>query len=52
MTPEEKIAERLYNLLREGRMGKKTFIRNALNLEESSPLGGAYLRWLLLRNRK
>jgi hypothetical protein len=52
LSPEEKVAERLYTLLREGRMGKNTFIKNAQNLEEFSPLGGAYLRWLLLRRFK
>ena len=50
LSPEEEVAERLYTLLREGRMGKKTFIKNARNLEEFSPIGGAYLRWLLLRS--
>jgi hypothetical protein len=33
-------------------MGKKTFIKNARNLEKFSPIGGAYLRWLWLRSFK
>ena len=43
----EREAERIYELLREGRMGRKTFAFNARSLELHHPLGGLYLRFLL-----
>ena len=46
-SPGEREAERIYELLREGRMGKKTFVFNAKSLELHHPLGALYLRFLL-----
>ena len=40
-------AERLYELLREGRMSKRDFTLSAKGLEKQSRIGGLYLRWLL-----
>jgi hypothetical protein len=50
ISPGEREAERIYELLREGRMGRHTFIFNVRSLELHSPIGGIYLRWLLLRS--
>ena len=42
-------AERLYELLREGRMGELTFAVHAASLEKRSMIGGRYLFWLFAR---
>ena len=49
----ELMAERLYNLLREGKMGKVSFIQNFVSLSRrEDKLGIMYLTWLLSRNKK
>jgi hypothetical protein len=45
----EKEAERIYNLVAEGRLSKVSFMKCGISLEKRSPLGAAYLKWLLLR---
>ena len=53
LSMSELMAERLYNLLREGRMGRRTFIHNFKCLARREDLNGVmYLTWLLSRNQK
>ena len=53
LSMSELMAERLYNLLREGRMGKVSFIQNFVSLSRrEDTLGVMYLTWLLSRNKK
>ena len=53
LSMSELMAERLYNLLREGRMGKISFIQNFVSLSKREDLNGIfYLTWLLSRNKK
>ena len=40
------MAERVYELYRQKRMGKRTLFRNYQNLKEEWPLGALYLRFL------
>ena len=49
LSPGEMQAERLYELLRQGRMTRHSFASNARRLELHHPTGGLYLRWLLFR---
>ena len=51
LSVSELMAERLYNLLREGKMGKHTFIQNFVNLSKrDDDLGSFYLTFLLARS--
>ena len=53
MLPSEEIAERIYNLFREGRMGKITFIQNFESLfYRDDNIGAYYLIWLLFQGRR
>ena len=53
LSMSELMAERLYNLLREGRMGKISFIQNFVSLSRrEDKFGIMYLTWLLSRNKK
>ena len=53
LTMTELMAERLYNLFREGKMGKTSFIQNFVSLSKREDLSGVfYLTWLLSRNQK
>ena len=53
LTMTELMAERLYNLLREGKMGKVSFIQNFVSLSRrEDTLGVMYLTWLSSRNKK
>ena len=53
LTMTELMAERLYNLFREGKMGKTSFIQNFVSLSRrEDTLGVMYLTWLLSRNKK
>ena len=40
------MAERVYELYRQKTMGKRTLLLNYQALEQKSPLGAAYLRFL------
>ena len=48
LSPGEMQAERLYALLRTGRMGRQSFVFNARSLELHHPLGALYLRFLII----
>ena len=51
LSRSEIIAENMYNLLRNGRMGRKTFIHNFKNLaRREDNIGAFYLTWLLARS--
>ena len=48
LTTTELIAEKLYNLFREGKMGEISFIQNYINLAyRNDTTGIMYLTWLL-----
>ena len=48
---QEKLAERMYELFRTGKMGHKSFIYNfRLLAEEEENISVYYLFWLLLQN--
>ena len=49
LSPGERQAETIYNLCREGRMGKRTLRDNYQVLQQDSPLGALYLIWLFSR---
>ena len=50
LTESEKTAERIYNLLRNGKMGKHTFKTNFQRLAEKKDWGIQYLMYLLIRS--
>ena len=51
LSRSEIIAERIYNLLRSGRMGRYTFIHNFKTLaRREDNIGAFYLTWLLARS--
>ena len=51
LSKSEIIAESIYNLLRSGRMGRKTFIHNFKNLaKKEDNIGAFYLTWLLAKS--
>ena len=51
LSMSEIMAERLYNLFRESRMGKISFIQNFVSLSRrEDTLGVMYFTWLLARN--
>jgi len=51
LSESEIIAEHIYNLLRSGRMGRKTFIHNFKNLaKRKDNIGVFYLAWLLAKS--
>ena len=53
LTTTELIAEKLYNLFREGKMGEISFIQNYINLAYRNDTSGVmYLTWLLSKSKK
>ena len=53
LTTTELIAEKLYNLFREGKMGEISFIQNYINLAYRDDISGImYLTWLLSKSKK
>ena len=53
LTMTEVMAEKLYNLFREGKMGEKSFIQNYINLAYHDDISGImYLTWLLSKSKK
>ena len=53
LTTTELIAEKLYNLFREGKMGEISFIQNYINLAYREDITGImYLTWLLSKSKK
>ena len=53
LTMTELIAEKLYNLFRDGRMGEISFIQNYINLAyRDDTTGIMYLTWLLSKSKK
>ena len=52
LSEQEELAERMYQLLRIGKMGRKKFIYNFRNLaKEKGNISMYYLYWVLLQNR-
>ena len=53
LTMTELMAEKLYNLFREGKMGEISFIQNYINLAYREDITGImYLTWLLSKSKK
>ena len=53
LTMTELMAERLYNLFRESKMGETSFIQNYINLAyRDDTTGIMYLTWLLSKSKK
>ena len=53
LTMTEVMAEKLYNLFREGKMGEISFIQNYINLAYREDISGVmYLTWLLSKSKK
>ena len=53
LTTTELMAEKLYNLFREGKMGEISFIQNYINLAYREDITGImYLTWLLSKSKK
>ena len=53
LTTTELMAEKLYNLFREGKMGEISFIQNYINLAYREDITGVmYLTWLLSKSKK
>ena len=53
LTTTELIAEKFYNLFREGKMGEISFIQNYINLAYREDITGImYLTWLLSKSKK
>ena len=53
LTMTELMAERLYNLFRESKMGEISFIQNYINLAyRDDTTGIMYLTWLLSKSKK
>ena len=53
LTTTELMAEKLYNLFREGKMGEISFIQNYINLAYRDDISGImYLTWLLSKSKK
>ena len=53
LTTTELMAEKLYNLFREGKMGEISFIQNYINLAyREDKTGIMYLTWLLSKSKK
>ena len=53
LTMTELMAEKLYNLFREGKMGEISFIQNYINLAyRNDTTGIMYLTWLLSKSKK
>ena len=53
LSTTELIAEKLYNLFRDGRMGEISFIQNYINLAyRDDTTGIMYLTWLLSKSKK
>ena len=50
LTESEKTAERIYNLLRNGKMGRPTSKTNFQRLAEKKDWGIQYLMYLLIRS--
>ena len=51
LSQQELVAERMYELFRIGKMGRKKFIYNFRNLaKEKDNISMYYLYWLLLQN--
>ena len=51
LTESEKTAERIYNLLRNRKMGRPTFKTNFQRLAEKKDWGIQYLMYLLIRSK-
>ena len=53
LSTTELIAEKLYNLFRDGKMGEISFIQNYINLAYRDDTTGIfYLTWLLSKSKK
>ena len=53
LTMTELMAEKLYNLFRDGKMGEISFIQNYVNLAyRDDTTGVMYLTWLLSKTKK
>ena len=53
LTMTEVMAEKLYSLFREGKMGEISFIQNYINLAYREDISGVmYLTWLLSKSKK
>ena len=53
LTMTELMAEKLYNLFRDGKMGEISFIQNYINLAyRDDTTGIMYLTWLLSKSKK
>ena len=53
LTMTELMAEKLYNLFRDGKMGEISFIQNYVNLAyRDDTTGIMYLTWLLSKSKK
>ena len=53
LTMTELMAEKLYNLFREGKMGEISFIQNYINLAYREDISGVmYLTFLLSKSKK
>ena len=53
LTMTELMAEKLYNLFRDGKMGEISFIQNYVNLAyREDTTGIMYLTWLLSKSKK
>ena len=53
LSTTELMAEKLYNLFREGKMGEISFIQNYINLAyRDDTTGIMYLTWLLSKSKK
>ena len=51
LSASEMTAEKIYNLLRTGRMGKRSFTENFVNLANREDKDGVYyLTWLLAKS--
>jgi hypothetical protein len=48
MNEQEEEAERIYELLRTGRMSRKALLHNMRIMDRGNQLGAAYLRFLLI----
>ena len=51
LSPGELLGEQLFVAAHLGLLGRREFIQQAKQLQARSPLGAAYLEWLILRYR-
>ena len=51
LTIGELLGERLFVAAKLGLVGRQEFVRRAMRLQAISPLGAAYLEWLILQQR-